>query len=177
MRPPSRRLAPRGGNRQAAPPRPSGGGARGPEGPPLPAPPPSGPRADGGGPERERPRTPPGEAAAPGGGRAPRPRQAPPLNRPHASALPVTDRQRTGGAQDGANGAAPAEDGLAKAGARTKARRSLLPSPPPPPPPHRPIGRRPDRTRRPRPAGNARSTSIPWGEGWQADARRGGRAA
>ena len=52
---------------------------------------------------------------------APGPRQAPPLDRPHAPALPAADRRRTGGAQDGANGAAPSESGLGKAGARTSA--------------------------------------------------------
>ena len=75
MRSPSRRLAPQGQNRQAAPPRPSGGGVRG-QGP-LPLSPPPGPRADGGQPERQRPRTPPGGAAAPRG-ETPRPPQARP---------------------------------------------------------------------------------------------------
>ena len=59
-------------------------------------------------------------------------RQAPPVNRPHAPALPATDQQRTGGAQDGANGAAPSEARQGKAGARTRARRSLSPPSPPP---------------------------------------------
>ena len=64
----------------------------------------------------------------------PRPRQVPPVNRPHTAALPAADRRRTGGAQDGANGAAPSEVGLGKAGARTRARG--FPPPPSPPPPH-----------------------------------------
>ena len=76
---------------------------------------------------------PPGEAAAPigGGGGAPRLRRAPPPY-PHAPALPATERRRTGGAQDGANGPAPSGAGQGKAGARTRARRSLPPSLPPP---------------------------------------------
>ena len=124
---------PWGRNRQAHPPRPSGGGARGPKGPPL-SPPPLRPRSG----RRQTGETaaphPPGGAAVPGGGGggALRPRQAPPVNRPHAPALPATDRRRTSGAQDGANGAAPSEAGLGKAGAGTRARRSLPPSLPPP---------------------------------------------
>ena len=94
-------------------------GTRGP--PPPPPPPPSGPRADGGRPKKRRPRTPPEEAAAPGmrghHGRG---------RRPHA--LPAAGRQRTGGAQDGAKGAAPAEAGPGKTGAR-----GWGGSPPPPP--------------------------------------------
>ena len=62
---------------------------------------------------------------------APRPRQAPQVNRPHAPALPAADRRRTGGTQDGANGAAPSEAGLGKAGARTRA--GWFPPPPLPP--------------------------------------------
>ena len=109
------------------PPRPSGGGARGPEAPPY-SPPPShsGPRAEGGRPKKRRPRTPPEEAAAPGvrghHGRG---------RRPHA--LPAAGRRRTGGAQDGANRAALSEAGPGKTGARTRAGGS--PPPPPPPPP------------------------------------------
>ena len=64
---------------------------------------------------------------------APRPQQAPPVNRPHAPAVLAADRRRTGGAKDGANGAAPSEAGLAKAGARTRAGGF----PPPPSPPRR----------------------------------------
>ena len=63
-----------------------------------------------------------------------RPRQAPPVNRLHAPALPTADRRRTGGAQDGANGAALSEAGLGKAGARTRA--GGVPPPSLPPPPH-----------------------------------------
>ena len=93
------------------------------------APPPShsGPRADGGRPKKRRPRTPPKEAAAPGvrghHGRG---------RRPHA--LPAAGRRQTGGAQDGANGAALSEAGPGKTGARTRAGG---PPPPPPPPPRR----------------------------------------
>ena len=61
---------------------------------------------------------------------APRPRQAPPVNLPHAPALPPADRRQTGAAQDSANGAAPSKAGLGKAGARTRA--GGLPPPPPP---------------------------------------------
>ena len=107
-------------------PRPSGGGARGPEGPPHPPPPSlSGPRADGGRPKKRRPRTPPEEAAAPGmrghHGRC---------RRPHA--LPAAGQRRTGGTQDGANGAALSEAGPGRTGARTRA--GGFPPPPPPPP-------------------------------------------
>ena len=62
---------------------------------------------------------------------APRLRQAPPVNRPHAPTLPAANGRRTGGAQDGANGAAPSEAGLRKAGAPTRA--GGFPPPPPPP--------------------------------------------
>ena len=125
---PQSTAGPRGRDRQAAPPRPSGGGARGPEDPPTPPPPSfSGQRADGGRPKKRRPRTPPKEAAAPGvrghHGRG---------KRPHA--LPAAGRRRTGGAQDGANGAAPSEAGPGKTGARTRA--GGIPPPPPPPSPH-----------------------------------------
>ena len=54
-------------------------------------------------------------------------RQAPPVDRPHTPALPATDRQRNGGTQEGANGAAHSEAGLGKAGARTRARSSPPP--------------------------------------------------
>ena len=102
--------------------------------PPTPPPPsPSGPRADGGRPKRRRPRTPPRMGRCTRGEGAPRPRQAPPVNRPHAPALPAADRRRTGGAQDGTNGAAPSGAGLGKAGARTR----VGGSPPPFPPPRR----------------------------------------
>ena len=68
--------------------------------------------------------------------------------RPHA--LPAAGRQRTGDAQDGANGAALSEAGPGKTGARTRARRFPPPSPPPPPPApltrRRPTGPRPTPT-------------------------------
>ena len=52
---------------------------------------------------------------------APRPRQAPPVNRPYPPALPAADRRRTGDAQDSAHGAAYSEAGLGKTEARTRA--------------------------------------------------------
>ena len=156
------------------PPRPSRGSARGPEGPPH-SPPPSlsGPRADGGRPKKRRPRTPPEEAAAPGvrghHGRG---------RRPHA--LPAAGRWRTGGAQDGANGAPILEAGPGKTGAHTRA--GGLP-PPPPPPPAAPTRWRPTRPR-PMPRATrqpARHEYTPGGHagdnGWQADARWGGWGA
>ena len=107
-----------------------GKGTRGP--PPTPPPSPSGRRADGGRPKKRRPRSPPEEAAAPGvrghHGRD---------KRPHA--LPAAGRRRTGGAQDGANGATPSEAGPGKTGARTRAGGS-------PPPPRRTAPLAADRT-------------------------------
>ena len=124
MRPPSRRLAP-GGDRQAAPPRLSGGGARGPEAPPpCPPPLPLRPRSGRRQIEETAAPHPPEEAAAPGvrgqHGRG---------KRPHA--LPAASRRRTGGAQDRANGAAPSEAGPGTTGARPRA--GGFPPPPPPP--------------------------------------------
>ena len=81
MRTPSQRLAPRDRNHQAAPPRLSGGGVRGPGGnsgeassptpftPPLSPPPSPSPWAAGGRPERRRPRTLPEGPLHPGDGR------------------------------------------------------------------------------------------------------------
>ena len=66
------------------------------------------------------------------GGGAPRPRQAPPMNRPHAPAVPAADQRQTGGAQDGAHGVATSETSVGKAGAQTRVRGSLPPSLPPP---------------------------------------------
>ena len=66
MRLPSRRLAPQVQNHQAAPPRPSGGGVRGPGDPPL-SPPPSR-WGDGGRPEKQRPCSPRGGRCTRGGG-------------------------------------------------------------------------------------------------------------
>ena len=132
MRPPSRRLAPQGQNRQAAPPRPSGGGVRGPGPPLLSSLPPPRPRSG---------QRPAGETAAPhpqarGGNNAAAAsaaaRKAPQVDRAHAPALPATDRQRNGGTQEGAGGATHSEAGPGKAGAWTRARRSLPPLPPPP---------------------------------------------
>ena len=63
--------------------------------------------------------------------------------RPHA--LPAAGRRRTGGAQDGANGAAPSEARRGKTGTQTRA--GGFPPPPPPPPAAlthwRPTGPRP----------------------------------
>ena len=124
MQHPSRRLAPGAGTarppplgRQGAAP----GDQRAP--PHSPPPSPSGPRADEGRPKRRRPRTPPEEAAAPGV-RGHRGRG----KRPHA--LPAAGGWRTGGTQDGANGAAPSEAGPGKMGARTRAGGSPPPLPP-----------------------------------------------
>ena len=61
-----------------------------------------------------------------------RPQQAPLVNRPHAPALPAANRRRTGGAQDGANEAAPSEAGLVRPGREPGwgGSRPALPSPP-----------------------------------------------
>ena len=104
---------------------------------------------------------------------APRPRQAPPVNRPHAPALPAADRRRTGGAQDGANRAAPSGAGLGKAGARTRA--GGFPPPPSPPPAAlthwRPTGPRPMPTAARQPPGHEYTPKGRAGvNGWQADA-------
>ena len=135
MRPPSRRPAPRAGTarppplgRQWAAP---GDQRAPPTPPPLPLRPKSRRRQTE---ETAAPHPPQGGRCIRGEG-APRPRQAPPVNRPHAPALPAADRQRTGGAQYGANGAAPSEAGPGKAGARTRAG-GFPPPPPPPPRPH-----------------------------------------
>ena len=130
MRPTSRRLAP--GARTARPP-PLGRQGAAPEGqrppptpPPLPLRPKSGRRQT----EETAAPHPPRRSRCTQGEGAPRPRQAPPVNRPHAPALPAADRRRTGGAQDGANGTALLEAGLGEAGARTWPRGF--------PPPHSP---------------------------------------
>ena len=169
MRPPSRLLAPGAGTAMPPPLGRQGAGQGDQRAPPhSPPPSPSGRRADGGRLKKRRPRTPPEEAAAPGvrghHGRD---------KRPHA--LPAAGRRRTGGAQDGANGAAPSEASPGKTGARTRAGGS-------PPPPAALTYWRPTRPRQtpraarqpPRhkyaPGGNARDN------GWQADARQGGGA-
>ena len=54
--------------------------------------------------------------------------------KPQTSNLPAAGRRQTGGAQDGANGAALSEAGPGKTGARTRA--GGPPPLPPPPPPH-----------------------------------------
>ena len=148
---------PRGRDRHAAPPpRPSGGGARGPEGPPHspPHPPPQAQertevdRRNGG------PAPPPRGPCTRGAG-APRPRQAP--ARP-ARCRPTADRRRPGRRKrSGPIRGRPGGDGGANQGG------GVPPPSPPPPPPHLPVGRRPDRARRPRPPGNPHGTSIPRG--------------
>ena len=105
---------------------------RGPEAahhaPPLPLRPKRGERQTE---ETAAPHPPPRRGRCTRGEGALRPRQAPLVNSPHARALPVADRLQTGGAQDGANRAAPSEAGLGRAGARTRA--GGLPPPPSPP--------------------------------------------
>ena len=131
MRPPKPTAGPRGRDRQATPPRPSGGGARGPEGPPHSPPLPLRPKSGRRQTEETAAPHPPRRGRYTRGERAPRPRQAPPVNRLHAPALPAADRPRTAGVQDGANGAAPSGAGLGKAGAGT--RDGVFPPPPSPP--------------------------------------------
>ena len=167
MRPPRRRLAPRDRNHQAAPPRPWGGGTRGPEGdcgepplPPTPPPPPrpvSGRRAAG---ETVAPHPPEG-AAAPRGG-TPRPRLAQPRAKhpqstarslPHcplptssSARAPWAATDRNGGTQEYADAAARLGGRPGRAGEQTTAKRPL------PPPPTTLLHRRPTR---PRPAPTA----------------------
>ena len=126
--PPQPTAGPPGPEPPGRPPRGRQGAVSGDQGPP-PSPPPPGPRADGGRLERQQPGSPPGKPLHPGAGgtaaaTSAGARQGPPVDRPHTPALPATDRQR--------NGAAHSEASLGKAGARTRARRSLPPSPPPP---------------------------------------------
>ena len=131
MRPPSRRLAP--GAETARPlPLARRGAAPGdqrapPTPPPLPLRPKSGRRQT----EETAAPHPPRKGCCTRGEGAPRPRQAPPVNRPHAPALPAADQRRTVGARDGTNGAAPSEPGLGKAGARTRAGGFPPPASPP----------------------------------------------
>ena len=105
MRHPSRRLAPGAWDCQA---------------PPLPLRPKSGQRQT----EETAAPHPPRRGRCTRGEGAPRPRQAPPVNRPHAPALPAADRRGTGGAQDG----------VGKAEVRTRA--GGFPPPALPPLPH-----------------------------------------
>ena len=135
VRPPSRRLVPGAGTarppplgRQGAAP----GDQRSPPTPPLPLP--LGPKSGQRQTEETAAPHPPRRGCCTRGEGALRPRQAPPVNCLHAPTLPAADRRRTGGAQDGANGATPSEVGLGKAGARTRA--GGFSPPPPPPPPH-----------------------------------------
>ena len=131
MRPPSRRLAPGAGTARL-PPLGRQGAAPGDQmGPPHSPPLPLRPKSGQGQTKRMAAPHPPRRGCCTQAEGAPRPRQAPPMNRPHAPALPTADRRRTSGAQDGANKAAPSEAGLGKARARTMAGRSL-------PPPSRP---------------------------------------
>ena len=122
---------PRGRDRQAASPRPSGGGARGPDSPPHSPPLPLRPKSGRRRTEETTAPHPPRRGRCTWGEGAPRPRQAPPVNRPHAPALPAAGRRRTGGAQDGASGAAPSEAGLGNTGLQTRAGGVPSPSPPP----------------------------------------------
>ena len=96
----------------------------------------------------------------------------------HPHALPAASQQGTGGAQDGADGAALSEAGPGKTGARTRAGGF----PPLPPPPAALTRWRPTRPR-PTPAAARqppRHDYTPGGHagdnGWQADARQGGGA-
>ena len=99
------------------------------------------------------------------------------MNRPHAPALPAANRRRTSGAQDGANGAAPSEAGLGKAGAQTRAG-GFPPLPPPAALPHwRPTGPRPTPAAALQPPRHEYTPGGRAGDnGWQADARQGGGA-
>ena len=145
MRPPSQRLTPRDRDRQAAPPRPSGGGARGPGGDsgepssPSPPPPPS-PWVAGGRPERRQPRTPLSGPLHPGEGRhsrgecshAPSAPGRPPAHSRIARCRPAALRRRRGtqqhgGAQECADEAARLDARPGKAGEQAVARK-----PPPP---------------------------------------------
>ena len=150
MRPPRRWLAPGAGTAMPPPPRPSGGGARGPEGPPhspppLPLRPMSGRRQT----EETAAPNPPRRGRCTRGAGAPRQGQAP--ARP-ARCRPMADRRRPGRRK-----LSEADPG--KTGMRTRA--GGFPPPSPPPLPHWPVGGRPDRARRPRPPGNPHGTSIP----------------
>ena len=149
MRPPSQRLNPRDRNHQAAPPRPSGGGARGPGGDcgeppsPLPLPPPLLPPQPVGGrrPARETAaRTPRGGPLHPGEGRhrrGERSRAPSAPGRPPAHSRITRCRpgalhrrrgpQRTGGAQECAHEAARLGARLGKAVEQTVATRPLRP--------------------------------------------------
>ena len=130
MRPPSRWLAPGAGTAMPPPPpavRRRRQGTRGP--PPLPPPPPTQAQERTEADRRNGGPTPPPEEAAASGVRGHHSQG----RRPHA--LPAAGRQRTGDAQDGANGAALSEAGPGKTGARTRAG-GFPPLPPPPPPPH-----------------------------------------
>ena len=126
MRPPSRWLAPGAGTAMPPPPRPSGGGARRPEAPPH-SPPPLPLRPKSGRMQTEvtaAPHPPRRGRCSRGAGHHGRGR------RPHT--LSAAGQRRTGGAQDGANGAALSEAGPGKTGARARA--GGLPPPRPPPP-------------------------------------------
>ena len=101
------------------------------------------------------------------------------MNCPHAPALPAADQRRTGGAQDGANGAAPFRGRPGEGGGANQGGGVPPPSPPPPAAlTHwRPTGPRltPAPARQP-----PRHEYTPgWhagDNGWQADTRRGGGA-
>ena len=128
MRPSSRQLAPGDGTTRP-PPLGRQGAAPGDQRAPATAPPlPPRPKSERRQTEETAAPHPPRRGRCTRGEGVLRPRQAPPVNRPHAPALPAAGRRRTGGAQDGANGAAPSEASLGKMGAPTRAG-----GPPPPP--------------------------------------------
>ena len=131
VRPPSRRLTPRAGTARQPPLGRQGAAPGDQRAPPTPPPLPLRPKRGQRQTEETAAPHPPKRGPCGRGEGAPRPRQAPPVNRPHAPALPAADRRRIGGTQDGANGAAPSEAGLGKTGARTRAGGSpaLLPRP------------------------------------------------
>ena len=133
----------------------SGGGARGPEGPPHSPPPPiqahertEADRRNGGPAPPPKRRLHPGcgGTTAEAGARTPRP-----LPTDGGPAVPRT-AQTERPYQRPARGRRGRERG-----------RGGSPPPPPPPPPHWPVGGRPDRARRPRPPGNPHGTIIPQG--------------
>ena len=134
MRPPSRRLATGAGTARPAHLGRQGAAPGDPRAPPTPPPLPLRPKSGRRQTEGTAAPHPPRRGRCIRGEGAPRPRQAPPVNRPHAPALLTAGRRQTGCAQDGANGAAPSEAGLGRTGARTRA--GGFPPPPPPPPPH-----------------------------------------
>ena len=156
MQPPSRWLAPGAGTAMPPPPRPSGDGPRGPEGPPHSPPPfPLRPESGRGQTKETAAPHPPRRSRCTRAAGALRPRQAP--ARPARCRL-TADRRRPGRRKrSGPVRDRPGEHGGANQGGR------VPPPSPPPPPPHWPVGGRPDRARRPRPPGNPHGMDIPRG--------------